>query len=388
MPLLHCPVASAVNNQGKISIWLVERRSQSILPHANGWGPCRWTGRWIRLQGSTNPDFAPSLMIPLTSNSVAIFQPLQPLVGARCSSTTSDTPRYCRSKYWWSFPWWRSSCVLLGTPRISLDLFFQTKEQRIQTGIKKLFDNNNNILPPRNENTGGSAVCIHWDFLPDDAIVTHMITCQGRYHVEHIQSGQNFVIVIVHFEPELNLLRERLRLITPQWPSYPNAVSIILSDLNIFEPEEGRFNVRNQTFHRRRPEKDRHISFVYRMSSRLLNLITRGGTPNILDQTHSCKDWSPFNKKPSMAEARDFHRTWRIGPLQVITRRYVSSFRNQHIGNNRANANKATVWWPPFRLTTFLHPGGSKRPFTLTEHTWQHRSEALNRLYCFACLQK
>ena len=71
--------------------------------------------------------------------------------------------------------------------------FFQTKEQRIQTGIKKLFDNNNIILSPGNENTGGSAVCIHWDFLADDAIVTHMITCQGRYHVVNIQSGQKIL---------------------------------------------------------------------------------------------------------------------------------------------------------------------------------------------------
>ena len=30
--------------------------------------------------------------------------------------------------------------------------------------------------------------------------------------------------------------------------SYPNAVGIILGDFNICEPEEGRFNVWNQTF--------------------------------------------------------------------------------------------------------------------------------------------
>ena len=55
------------------------------------------------------------------------------------------------------------------------------------------------------------------------------------------------MIFNVHFEPELTLrrLRERLRLITPHWPSYPNAVGIILGDFNICE---GRFNVWNQTF--------------------------------------------------------------------------------------------------------------------------------------------
>ena len=45
--------------------------------------------------------------------------------------------------------------------------------------------------------------------------------------------------------PRVSRLRERLRLITPHWPSYPNAVGIILDDFNICEPE-GRFNVWNQ----------------------------------------------------------------------------------------------------------------------------------------------
>ena len=57
------------------------------------------------------------------------------------------------------------------------------------------------------------------------------------------------MIVTVHFEPELTLrrLRERLRLIAPHWPPYPNAVGIIMGYFNICEPEEGRFNVWNQT---------------------------------------------------------------------------------------------------------------------------------------------
>ena len=61
--------------------------------------------------------------------------------------------------------------------------------------------------------------------VPEEAIVTHMITCQGRDHIVSIQSGrQSLAIVNVHFEPELTLrrLRERLRLINPHWPSYPN----------------------------------------------------------------------------------------------------------------------------------------------------------------------
>ena len=141
--------------------------------------------------------------------------------------------------------------------------------------FRKLFDNNNplrlqevhgkdaylqavQVLAPRcrffgtfipgNENAGGSAICIHKDLLPENAIVTHTVTCQGRDHIVSIQSGrQSLVIVNVHFEPDLTLrrLRERLRLITPHWPSYPNALGIIVG---ICEPEEGRFNVWNQTF--------------------------------------------------------------------------------------------------------------------------------------------
>ena len=169
--------------------------------------------------------------------------------------------------------------VLLGTPGVSLDRFFLAEEQRGQTQIFQEALGNNNILClqevhgkdeylqamqvlaprfrffgtfiPGNEDAGGSAICIHKDLLPEDAIVTHMITCQGRDHIVSIQSGrQSLVIVNVHFEPELTLrrLRERLRLITPHWPSYPNAVGIILGDFNIGEPEEERFNVWNRSF--------------------------------------------------------------------------------------------------------------------------------------------
>ena len=63
-----------------------------------------------------------------------------------------------------------------------------------------------------NENAGGSAICIHKDCLPEDAIVTHMITCQGRDHIVNVQSGRkNIVIVFVHFEPEFTLRRLRER---------------------------------------------------------------------------------------------------------------------------------------------------------------------------------
>ena len=106
-------------------------------------------------------------------------------------------------------------------------------------------------LKPSNANAGGSAICIHKDLLSGDAVVTHVITCEGRDHIVNVRSRcRNLVVVNVHLEPELTLriLRERLHLITPHWPQYPNTIGIIIEDFNICEPEEGRSNVWNQTF--------------------------------------------------------------------------------------------------------------------------------------------
>ena len=83
--------------------------------------------------------------------------------------------------------------------------------------------------------------------------MTHLITCQGRDPLVNVQSERhNFVIVNVHFEPELTLrhLRGSLHLIHPHWPSYPNGVGIILGDFNICNPEEGRFHVLEPDIHR------------------------------------------------------------------------------------------------------------------------------------------
>ena len=80
--------------------------------------------------------------------------------------------------------------------------------------------------------------CIHKDLLLEGAIVSHVITCQGRDHVVNILSVCKYlVIVIVHFELELTRRRsrERLCLFTPHWPPYPNAVGIIMGDFNICE---------------------------------------------------------------------------------------------------------------------------------------------------------
>ena len=71
---------------------------------------------------------------------------------------------------------------------------------------------------PDNENAGGSAICIHRDLFPEEALVTHSITCHGRDHLVNIQSERHsLVIVNVHFQPDLTLrrLRGRLGLIHP-----------------------------------------------------------------------------------------------------------------------------------------------------------------------------
>ena len=160
-------------------------------------------------------------------------------------------------------------CISWNTGGLVESVFSSQKNRELKLKyFRKLFDNNNilclqevhgkdeylqaiQLLAPRfkffvtfipgNENAGGSAMYINKELLPEDAIVTHMITCQGRDYIVSRQSGrQSLVIDNVHFESELTLwrLRQRLRLITPHWPSYPNAVGIILEDFNICEPEE------------------------------------------------------------------------------------------------------------------------------------------------------
>ena len=158
--------------------------------------------------------------------------------------------------------------------------------------------------------------------------MTHMIICQGRDHIVSIQSGrQSLVIVNVHFEPELTLrrLRERLRLITPHWPSYPNAVGIILGDFIICEPEEGRFNVWNQTF------TDGDADYTGRDSQPLGSCaLYQGLIASLL--TYLWLRREIFTATPMSS------RIWGTGPFRVITRRYVLSFISQLIGSNRAIA--------------------------------------------------
>ena len=199
-----------------------------------------------------------------------------------------------------------------------------------------------------NENAGGSGICIHRDLLSVEAIATDLVTCHGRNHLVNIQSGgHNLVIVNVHFEPELTLrqLRDRLRLNNPHWPSYPNGVGIILGDFNICEPEEGRFNVWNQTFTDGDPRKTAmfHSFFLpHVLEIAQPDYTRRDSTALGIIRTLSRIDRIFINLP--VAEARDFHCYSHVfenlgtGPFRVITQQYVLSLKGQQIGDNRANA--------------------------------------------------
>ena len=153
---------------------------------------------------------------------------------------------------------------------------------------------------PGNENAGGSAICIHRNFC-----LRMLLRHSGRDHIVRVQSGrQSPVIVNVHFEPELTLRRlcERLRLVTPPWPSYPNAVGIILGDFNICEPEEGWFKFWNQTF---TDGAMFHSFFPHVLESAQPDYTRRDSTALGILRTLSRIDRIFINL--TMAEAQDFH---------------------------------------------------------------------------------
>ena len=233
--------------------------------------------------------------------------------------------------------------------------------------LKKLFDTDNILclgevhgkneyLQPRfrfffepwflkTKNAGGSAICIHWDLLLEEVIVTHLVTCHGRDHLVNIQSGRhNLVIVNVHFGPELTLrqLRGRLRLIHPHWPAYPNGVGIILGDLNICDPG-GRFDVWNQTFTDGDPRKTAvfHSFFPHVLEIAQSDYTRRDSTAlgimrtlSRIDRILSIYLWL---KHDMFTVTLMPLRTRGSEPFRVITQRYASSFRSPQIDDTRAN---------------------------------------------------
>ena len=197
-------------------------------------------------------------------------------------------------------------CITWNTRGLVGSVFSRQRRRESKlVNLKKLFDRNNiiclqevhgkdeflqaiQVLAPRfrlfgtflpdNEKAGGSAICIRKELLPEEAIVTHLVTCHGRDHLVNIQSDRHSLVnVNVHFEPDLTLrqLRGRLGLIHPHWPAYPNGVGFILGDFNICYPEEGRLNVWNQTFTDGDSGKTAVFLSFSKMSLRLPNLITQ-----------------------------------------------------------------------------------------------------------------
>ena len=157
---------------------------------------------------------------------------------------------------------------------------------------------------PDKENAGGSAIGIHKELLPEDAIVTHMIACQGRDHVQAF---------------------------TPKNSVSSLHIGLRIPTLWICEPEEGWFNVWNQTFTDGDAEGLQCFIPFFHMFLRLLNLITLGGTPQPLGPYALCQGLIasltyPWLRRAILTATRMSSRTWGTGTFRVITRRYVLSW--------------------------------------------------------------
>ena len=145
---------------------------------------------------------------------------------------------------------------------------------------------------PDNENAGGSAICIHRDLLPEDAIVTHVVTCQGRDHLVNIRSGRhNLVNVNVHFQPELTLrqLRGRLSIIHGHRPAHTRGVGLFWAILTyvIRKKDDLMFGTKHSPMATRERLLCSILSF--HTSFRLPNLIIPGETPRPLVSYALCQ---------------------------------------------------------------------------------------------------
>ena len=184
------------------------------------------------LADSILPDPHFFLMFPAANNNSVLFQLLYTPAGDRM--LFKHNRRYHNVLQGWSLPFRRLAMyLLLGTPAGWWDLFSPDKGNREfkLKYLKRLLDNNNifclqevhgkdeflqaiqvlvprfrlsGTFPPDNENAGGSAICIHMDLLLEEAIVSHVVTCQGRDHLVNVPSGRHILVFVnVHFEPEL-----------------------------------------------------------------------------------------------------------------------------------------------------------------------------------------
>ena len=270
-------------------------------------GPCPWIGLWILLQDSINPDLLSLLKFPTTNTNEALFQLPHVPVGDRM--LFNHHPRYDSALQVGmdvaiSLP--GSAVYYLEHQGVSLDQFFASRRTE---------NSNSNIS--RSYLTTTTFYVSQEVHGRDESFV--MVIDGRRENLRHVANTEwvelafqriDIVIVNVHCEPELTLrqLRERLHLINPHWPSCLNAAGIILGDFNICDPEEGRFNVQNQTFTDCDPRKTAMFhSFFFHTSLRLLNLITRGGDSTALGILRTLSRIDRFFINLPVAEARDFH---------------------------------------------------------------------------------
>ena len=204
---------------------------------------------------------------------------------------------------------------------------------------------------PNNVNAGGSAICIHKDLLSDEARVTHVVTCQSRDHIVSIRSGgRNLVVVNVHFESDLTLrsLRERLRLITPYWPLYPEAVGVI-TGTSIFasqRKEGSMFGIRPSPREIREKLPCSIPSFL--VSSKSLSPTLQGETPKPMARYTHCpgliehSSTSLWLKLATSTAILTYLRILENGLFRVTMQMYALSCRNRTI---RGNLGKRIPSW-------------------------------------------
>ena len=238
---------------------------------------------------------------------------------------------------------------------------------------------------PDNANAGGSAICIQKDLLLDDAVVTHVVTCQGRYHIVNVRSGRrSLVIVKVHFEPELTLrsLRERLRASRRK--------------------DDSMFGIRLSPT----VTRERLPYFVYFLTFlRLPNLITPGETPQSMLYARcpgliERSSIFPWLKRAIFIATSMFLRTWRKisipsdhAAVRVIQKptirghegKRIPSWMSKHpvfcaILKRRSPAPCRPIWCTRRFTHYFRKSKKEDRSRALTQNTWQLGSQASDRL--------
>ena len=210
----------------------------------------------------------------------------------------------------------------------------------------------------------------------------------------------------------------RFRLIRPHWPAYPCGMGVFLGDFNICDPEEGRFNVWNQTFSDGDPGKTAvfHSFFPYilevaqsdytRRDSRALGVIRT--LPRI----------DLFCVNLPMAEARDFHCYSHVVEnleketipsdhaavrfvIQKPTNRghqskRIPSWMSKHpiflIQNAAASWRPQILYWP-ILCTCWIKSSPTQgqeddKTWAVEANTCLHRWKTSSHFYCIACLLK